>query len=95
MLVVATTAAGSYLVQAALDGTSIATPQEVTVAPGPAQLNRCVVIVEALEADDADASTGAVLTAGELASVTLNASDQFGNVFALNSLLQVRCLQQA
>ena len=84
---VATTAAGSYLVQATLDGASISTPQLATVAPGPAQLNRCVVIVTPLEADDEQ--TDAVLTAGELASVTLNASDQFGNVFALDSLLQV------
>ena len=87
ILVLATTVAGDYSIQASLGSRNVSTPQAVSVAPGPAQLNRCVVVIQAAAAAPAGAAAG--LTAGKLAVVTLNASDRFGNVFDLASYLEV------
>ena len=79
--------AGAHAVQAALNGANISAAQALSVAPGPAQLNRCVVIVEPVS----ETSSGAAsLAAAEPASVALNASDRYGNVFSLVDALQAR-----
>ena len=85
VMVLATTAAGTYFMQALLNEAYVSTPQVLSVAVGPAQLNRCVLLATGL----GKAAQQASLMAAQPASLTLNASDRFGNVFSLADYLQV------
>ena len=45
LLVLATSRAGDYVIQPQLNGSPLGQPLDLMVAPGPPELNRCVVVL--------------------------------------------------
>lgn len=83
-MVVQSTRSGTYYVQLIIDDVVVGKAQSVYIAPGPAQLNRCLIAFEDM------ASSASHLTAGQDATLRLAASDKFGNAFDLAEAFQVR-----
>ena len=46
VLALATSRAGDYVIQPQINGTPLGQPLNLTVAPGPPELNRCVVVLK-------------------------------------------------